>query len=74
MSRTIIPEGVGFNVGQDFARASRDLPLEVTEMRGIYLLGFIDAWPDSRLGFMRRGDSRGRVYVAVQSRLVRVAP
>jgi hypothetical protein len=73
--RAIIPAGTGFHVGVDFARATRDTLLDVAEQRGPLTFGFIPADPNSALGFMRRGNLQGAVYVHVDTRLLReVAP
>lgn len=70
--RYIIPAGVGFNVNVDFARAPRDCELIEPQDIGRGLLrGYVEAWPESPLGFMRRGNSRGLVSVTVQRRLLR---
>lgn len=61
-----IKEGWGFNVGQDFARAVIDTPLDITHTRGQYVYGTIAGNPDSKLGFLRPD----RVYVTVQARAV----
>ena len=57
--------GWGFNVGQDFARAIEDTPIEIVETRGSTVYGDIAGSPNARLGFMRA--ARIRVRCDIQS-------
>lgn len=66
-----IQKGWGFNVQQDFARATRDLP--VTLARKEYakpgcVIGYIDADPNASLGFLKYGDRNSKVRVHFQER------
>lgn len=70
--RYTIPTGVGFNVSADFARAPRDCELIEPQDIGRGLMrGYVHARPDSKLGFMRHGNSRGLVSVTVQRSLLK---
>jgi hypothetical protein len=72
MTRYTIPVGVGFDVSGNFARAPRGIELlEPVEYGPAMLRGYVHAWPDSSLEFMRRGDSRGLIAVTVKRRLLR---
>ncbi len=62
----VIRQGYGFDVGQDFARATKDLP--VTLARNEYakpgcVIGYIDADPNASLGFLKYGNRDGKVRV-----------
>jgi hypothetical protein len=48
-----IKQGYGFNVGQDFARAAKDMPIEIRVRQGGFTYGTIAGNPESILGFMR---------------------
>lgn len=62
-----IKKGWGFHVGQDFARATSDFPVELAENEYAgaprYVIGYIAANPASTLGFLRNGDRNGKVRV-----------
>jgi hypothetical protein len=60
-AKTYIMEGFGFNVGYDFARADRDIPIEIdgSDARTVY--GYIAGNPESTLGFLRSPRVRVRV-------------
>lgn len=63
-----IKAGWGFNVGQDFARAQSDTPIELAPdeyAQGGNLIGYIAGNPKSTLGFMR--PARIRVHVPKQA-------
>jgi hypothetical protein len=62
----IIPQGYGFNVGHDFARATEDTPIEIEYRRQGHAYGTIAGNPKSSLGFMR-GE---QVRVSVQERFL----
>lgn len=61
MTATFIPKGYGFNVGQDFARATEDTYLEVDTKRDCWIYGYIAGNPQSSLGFLRPNRVRVRV-------------
>ncbi len=65
---TFIRKGWGFHVGQDFARATRDTPIELAPdeyaERGS-VIGYIEGDPKHSLGFMRH--KRVRVHVQRQA-------
>jgi len=63
--KTYIKSGYGFNVGYNFARAGRCLPIEIDETQGRDVIGLIDAQPDSDLGFLRSGRN-GKIRVVTQ--------
>jgi hypothetical protein len=58
---TYIKRGYGFNVGQDFARASEDLLINEPRLDRGYIYGYIAGNPASSLGFLR--PNRVRVHV-----------
>lgn len=61
--------GWGFDVGQNFARASENTPIELAPKeyaRAGCVIGYIAGNPESRLGFMRSA----RVRVHVQKRAI----
>ena len=58
---TYIKTGHGFNVGQDFARAKEDTPIEIDCERAGYVYGYIAGDPSSSLGFMRHDRIRVQV-------------
>ena len=58
---TFIPRGYGFNVGQDFARASEDTLINEPRFERGCIYGYIAGNPKSALGFMRSN----RVYIRV---------
>ena len=61
---THIKAGWGFNVGNDFARAKVDTPIELAPneyAKPGNVIGYIAGDPDSPLGFMR--SARVRVHV-----------
>jgi hypothetical protein len=62
MTATYIPAGFGFNVDQDFARASEDLLLqgEITK-QGCWLYAYIAGDPQSKLTFLRPNKVRVKV-------------
>lgn len=65
---TVIKAGWGFNVGQDFARANEDTPIEIDCVRDSDTFGYIAANPKSTLGFLRGSYNDSRVRVRVQTR------
>lgn len=67
----VIPKGIGFHVGVNFARATADLPLQVAEFRGPLAFGFIPAQPDAPFEFLRSGRLQTPVYVHVNRDLLR---
>lgn len=56
-----IKQGYGFNVGLDFTRADKDIPIEIDYSSARTTYGYIVGNPESKLGFMR--DARVRVAV-----------
>lgn len=59
-----IPKGVGFDVGQNFARAWADLPIDIKPdeyAKPGHVIGYIPGDPASSLGFLR--SPRVRVHV-----------
>ena len=66
--KTYIKQGWGFDVGQNFARAVIDTPIELSEKEHSgsprFAIGYIAAIPSSTLGFLRIGD-KGRIRVRV---------
>ena len=66
--KTYIKSGWGFDVGQNFARAVVDTPIELDEKAFSgsprYAIGYIAAIPSSTLGFLRYGDN-GRIRVRI---------
>ncbi len=67
---TYIKKGYGFNVNQDFARATEDTPIEVTAVQGCWIYGYIAGNPQSSLGFMRQPRIHIRVRNDCLSKLV----
>lgn len=52
----ILKQGYGFDVGQNFARAPKDIPAIIEpNQTGQNIFAFIPEDPQSPLGFMRRG-------------------
>lgn len=66
-----ITKGWGFDVGQDFARATEDTPiiLAPTEYaKPGHVIGYIPENPGSSLGFLRHGhNGKVRVHVRAES-------
>ncbi len=61
---TYIKQGYGFNVGQDFARAAQDTPIEIDPKAysaPCDVIGYIAGNPDGTLGFLRSERVRVRV-------------
>lgn len=58
---TYIKKGYGFNVGQDFARAPQDMPIEIDAVQGCWVYGYVAGNSQSSLGFMRATRVRVRV-------------
>ena len=58
---TYIMKGFGFNVGYDFTRADRDIPIEIDAEDARTVYGYIAGNPQSTLGFMRTPLIRVRV-------------
>ena len=58
---THIMKGFGFNVGYDFARAERDIPIEIDAQDARTVYGYIAGNPASPLGFLRATRVRVRV-------------
>jgi len=63
---TYIMEGYGFNVGNDFARADRDLPIEIAGSDARTVYGYIAGNPQSTLHFLRAP----RILVRVDRRCI----
>ena len=59
---TFIPQGYGFNVGRDFARATEDTLINEPRVERGHVYGYIAGNPQSKLGFMRPN----RVYISVR--------
>ena len=68
---TVSKKGFGFTVGQDFSRATVDIPIEIDESvkhpRCVY--GWIAGDKESKHGFLRGGYT-GKVRVMVDKRCV----
>lgn len=65
---THIIKGWGFDVGQDFARAVEDTPIEIDESayaKPGHVVGYIAGNPKSTLGFLRH--PKVRVHVQKQA-------
>ena len=65
---TVIKKGWGFNVGQDFAHATQDTPIEIDETayaKPGCVVGYISGNPESPLGFLRH--PKVRVHVQKQA-------
>jgi hypothetical protein len=60
-TQTYIMKGFGFNVGQDFARAVEDMPIEIDAEDARTVYGYVAGNPTSSLGFMRAPRVRVRV-------------
>lgn len=63
--KTILKSGWGFDVGQNFARATVDTPIEVAVKEYAKpgcVIGYIAEDPKSNLGFLRHG-TNGKVRV-----------
>ena len=58
---TYIKKGYGFDVGQNFARAVEDTPIEIDTVQGCWIYGYIAGNPQSSLAFMRAPRIRVRV-------------
>lgn len=67
-----IKAGNGVNVGNDFARLKENTPIELTDehAKPNCAIGYINADPDSSLGFMRIcppfGPHKGKIRVHVK--------
>jgi len=63
-----IKSGWGFDVGQNFARANTDTPIELAEKEHAggprWAIGYIAAIPSSTLGFLRYGHE-GKIRVRI---------
>jgi len=63
-----IKSGWGFDVGQNFARANTDTPIELAEKEYAggprFVIGYIAAIPSSTLDFLRVGHN-GRIRVRI---------
>jgi hypothetical protein len=68
-SMTYIMKGYGFNVGNDFARADRDIPIEIAGSDARTVYGYIAGNPQSTLGFMRTP----RIFVRVDRSCIATA-
>jgi hypothetical protein len=69
--KTIL-KGWGFNVGQDFARATKDTPIELAPKEFAprdQVIGYIAADPQSTLGFLKYSNS-GKIRVCVPERAI----
>lgn len=67
-AQTYIKSGWGFTVGQDFARATADTPVELSPKeyaKGGHVIGYIAVNPAANLGFLKYGTG-GKVRVHVQ--------
>ncbi len=66
-----IRKGWGFGVSQDFARTTKDTPIEISDeyAKPGFVIGYIPADPQSTLGFLRFGatfgETKGKVRVHV---------
>ena len=58
---TYIMKGFGINVGYDFARADRDIPIEIDAEDARTVYGYIAGNPGSALGLLRAARVRVRV-------------
>lgn len=64
----VIRKGWGFDVEHDFARATKDTPIEIATdeyAKPGCVIGYIEGNPESTLGFMRH--PRIRVHVKKQA-------
>ncbi len=65
---TYIKAGNGFDVGNDFARAMVDMPIEIASgeySKPGHIIGYVAGDPKSPLGFMRA--ARVRVHVRINA-------
>lgn len=73
--KTFIKSGYGFTVGQDFARAAVDTPIELDAKAYAQpgcVVGYIPANPNASLGFLKYG-TNGKVRVHVQEKALALA-
>lgn len=61
-----LKSGFGFDVGQDFARATADTPARLAPQeyaKAGRVIAYIPANPNSSLGFLKYGDRNGEIRI-----------